>query len=89
MTEELRLQQGPGYRGAIHRHEGLAAARAGIVDAPGEELFARAGLSHQEDGGAPPAGHLLGHRHSFHEGEAATYQALESEVDTGRLLGIG
>src|SRR5207302_1272827 len=45
VTEELRLEQRVGQRGAILRHERLRCARAVEVDRARDELFARAAFA--------------------------------------------
>jgi len=47
VPEKLALEQRLGEPGALHRHEGPAPALAGLVDRPGNELLAGAGLAEQ------------------------------------------
>src|SRR4029453_4700654 len=58
VSEELRLEQVLGQRGAVHRDERLARAPAVCVDGPGEELLAGARLAEAAD--VPPRAGRLG-----------------------------
>ena len=49
MAEQLRFEQRFGNRGADHLLERLAAARRGVVDRPGQQALAGAGLAQQEE----------------------------------------
>ncbi|MNG14749.1 hypothetical protein D3C84_985280 [compost metagenome] len=48
MAEQLTFHQGFGKRAAVHRHEGLASAAAQIVDMPGDQFLAGAGLANDQ-----------------------------------------
>ena len=48
VPEQLGLQQGVGQRRAVLHDEGIARARAGVMDGPGQQLFARPRLAQQQ-----------------------------------------
>ncbi|MCZ7682170.1 MAG: hypothetical protein M5U28_26615 [Sandaracinaceae bacterium] len=48
VPEELRLDERVADGAAVHHHEGLAGARAVIVDGPRRQLLARAGLADED-----------------------------------------
>mgnify|MGYP003694660065 CR=1 FL=1 len=53
VPEQLRLEQGLGDGGAVDVDERTAATRSGLVDGPGEEPLAGAGLAEDQDGRQP------------------------------------
>ena len=49
MAEEFGLEQGFGQRGAVDRDERRAAARAALVNEPGDDFFADAAFTRDQD----------------------------------------
>src|SRR5262249_45102492 len=51
VAEELRFEELLGKRGTVDRDERLSGARGAVVDEPGDDLLAGAGLARDEDRG--------------------------------------
>src|SRR5262249_28813232 len=71
VTEQLRLEQRLGQRGAVDRDERLGGTARALVDRAGEELLARATLALDQHRRRRRR-HLLDEHHRATEGRAAT-----------------
>ncbi len=66
VTEELGLQQGLGQGGTVELDEGAVPAAAQVVDGPGDDLLAGAGLAPQQDSGLARRGLVHIGEHLLH-----------------------
>src|SRR6185503_1868548 len=84
VTEQFRLEQCVGYRGAVDRHERLTRRDTGVVNPAREQLFAGSSLANEQHRRSPGTGDALRERDRFAQQRAFANDALESERRVGQ-----
>ena len=85
VTEEFGLQQARRQSATVYREKWLGCTPAALVDSPGHEFLARAGLAHDEDG-APGRRHAIDEVEDPTHGLRAAHQARKARRGRQALL---